>query len=396
MSTTKSLETCIKQLRRGDHMPVLHLVGGTNDEDDDELFRIDESLMTDLIEAIQLNQTPTRIDIISFSIDVYAMLVLSDALACSRITEIYVRNVDLSCALSDFAHALRNNEIIKSFSFEGCDCQDEDLIDLADALAVNRSVTSFRMRDNEIGDEGMTALANTLKTNHTITSLDLGNNNIGDEGMIAFAKVLHLNTSVSSIELEYPVLSPESIQALAEALQVNSTITSISIVCDRMHDVSPILDALAFNQSVQHLYLSKIISDEEMNSLCRSLRVNTSITSIDLEAMSDFAMGRLVSVLEMNTTVVDVRGNYEMISSYTMMRLAQMIQVNTSIMSFRFIWTSTRMNPYSNTHELDKPIEPLQLAVHHHLNMANASIYDSLRSVHLKRRWDWLPRTCFE
>ena len=103
---------------------------------------------------------------------------------------------------------------------------------LADSLMVNKTVNDLLLSGNAWGDDAVRILAGYMKMTESLSSLNLNFSDIGDAGAKALAKVLGTNNTLDSLSLlKNPgiIISNPSVMSLCEALKVNTTVSSLDL-----------------------------------------------------------------------------------------------------------------------------------------------------------------------
>ena len=103
---------------------------------------------------------------------------------------------------------------------------------LADSLMVNKTVNDLLLSGNAWGDDAVRILAGYLKMTESLSSLNLNFSDVGDAGAKALAKVLGTNNTLDSLSLlKNPgiIISNPSVMSLCEALKVNTTVSSLDL-----------------------------------------------------------------------------------------------------------------------------------------------------------------------
>eukprot|EP01041_Mallomonas_annulata_P003011 gene3011-5900_t len=132
--------------------------------------------------------------------------------------------------------------------------------------------------------------------NSRIKVLSMANNKLGPDGAAAVAKMLRVNIGLRDLNLKYNSIRSEGTQYLASALCVNSGLSSLSLcgneLCgideygDGEYDLSGIMaltNTLQVNQHLKTLKLSENdIGDEGVRYLGEALKVNTTLTTLDI------------------------------------------------------------------------------------------------------------------
>ena len=83
---------------------------------------------------------------------------------------------------------------------------------------------------NTWDNNGARVLAGYLKRNKTLSALRLSYSDIGNTGATALAEVLWTNTTLDGLDLRInPSIGDSSVMSLCEALKVNKTLSSLNL-----------------------------------------------------------------------------------------------------------------------------------------------------------------------
>ena len=187
--------------------------------------------------------------------------------------------------IETFFQALTFNSTVSSLNLFGCEFNTKVINSLAEALRVNTSLSSLDLPSNSIRDGGANSLAQALRVNTSLSSLNLGGNSIGDEGANSLAQVLRVNTSLSYLNLGGNSIEDEGANSLAQALRVNTSLSSLDLSRNSIdaHGANLLAQALRVNTSLSSLDLSRnFICAQGANSLAQALRVNSSLSFLNL------------------------------------------------------------------------------------------------------------------
>ena len=157
-----------------------------------------------------------------------------------------------------------------------------------------------------------------------------------------FTELAHsFGKSLDRVELNFspwffPLASKQSLSTLCLALRVNTSLTSLDLSNNSIGDegASSLSDALRVNTSLTSLNLpGNSIGDEGASSLSEALRVNTSLTSLDLSNNSIGVEGAssLSEALRVNTSLTSLNLRYNPIGGEGASSLSEALRVNTSL-----------------------------------------------------------------
>lgn len=140
--------------------------------------------------------------------------------------------------------------------------------------------------------------------NSRIKVLSMVNNKIGPDGAAAVAKMLRVNKGLKELNLKYNSIRSEGTQYLASSLCVNGGLQSLHLCGNEMcgideygdgeYDPSGIISLTNTLQVNQHIKTLKIaendLGDEGARYLADAIRVNTTLTTLDLHGNALFSM----------------------------------------------------------------------------------------------------------
>ena len=149
-----------------------------------------------------------------------------------------------------------------------------------------------------------------------------------------FLQGLAFNSTVLSLNL----MQWKFTNVLTRSLKVNTSLSSLDLNCNPIGNegANSLAHALRVNTSLSSLDLhGNTIGDEGANSLAQALRVNTSLSSLDLDSnfIRNEGANSLAQALRVNTSLssLDLSQNY--IGNEGANSLAQALRVNTSLSS---------------------------------------------------------------
>jgi len=178
----------------------------------------------------------------------------------------------------------------------------------ADALILNDDLrlTELEMAQNALGDDGAEALCRGLAGCGTITRLNLDGNRIHDDGAKALGDMLAHNKVITTLNLAYNRIEKDGSKALAEALLKNCTLQRLSLKANPLGPggLEAIGTMLRLNDSIHSLNVSyaqvmRNAQVEGLFELCRALRVNRTLTVLDLSGndMGEPEMRKILAAL---------------------------------------------------------------------------------------------------
>ena len=203
----------------------------------------------------------------------------------------------------------------------------------ATALSIVKSIVSVVNASSHIYDVCLKHLRLALRI---IDECKLFSETLFTELVHFFGKSLDL----VDIDCQYYFMhvNERLLSILFLALRVNTSLTSVSLYAISIRDegANSLSQALRVNTSLTTLNLSKnSIGDEGANSLSQALRVNTSLTSLDLRYNSIRVEGAnsLSQALRVNTSLTTLNLSSNSIGDEGANSLSQALRVNTSLTS---------------------------------------------------------------
>ena len=166
-----------------------------------------------------------------------------------------------------------------------------------------------------------------------------------------FTKLAHsFGKSLDRVELEFSrwFFAPESklsLSTLCLALRVNTSLTSLDLSQNSIGDegASYLFEALRVNTSLTSLNLGcNYIGDEGASSLSEALRVNTSLASLNLgyNSIGDEGASSLSEALRGNTSLTSLELSQNSIGGEGASSLSEALRVNTSLTSLNLGYNS--------------------------------------------------------
>ncbi|KAG0424210.1 hypothetical protein HPB47_000005 [Ixodes persulcatus] len=285
-------------------------------------------------------------------------------------------------------------------------------ISFARMLLLNQTLQELCLCGNSIGDEGVVAIANSLAANETLHTLSIHASNFGDSGVAALARLLSSNRTLIKLNstckpslneathfdvfaealatnqrlevIELSLWGSTAIEGLSMALRLNTTLRHLSVrTC--ASDLSPLLNSLSVNKSVEVLELDVVLSVRDGVALSHLLEKTTTIRSLNIPPrMSNACLIHLVQALSTNTSVW-----WFQVSSYSMRSslceaMADMLFSNRTLNSFildKVAADETCLEELANSLEWNKSL--LQLAIAYPPSSAGGYRISSL----LRRNW---------
>ncbi|XP_067041367.1 protein NLRC3-like isoform X2 [Acropora muricata] len=149
-----------------------------------------------------------------------------------------------------------------------------------------------------------------------------------------FLQALAFNSTVLRLDLSHWKFT----NVLTRALRVNTSLSSLNLHCNSIGDegANSLAQALRVNTSLSSLDLSRnSIGNDGVKSLTQALRVNTSLSSLDLfgNSIGNEGANSLAEALRVNTSLFSLTLNFNSCGVEAANSLAQALRVNTSLSS---------------------------------------------------------------
>ena len=208
----------------------------------------------------------------------------------------------------DVLEALKLNTTITKVELIKCNIGDAEAEILAKVLMVNPRITHLNLTADPYGTRikgaGGIALAKALEVNDTLVELNLCNNYLKAKGGIALAKALGVNRGLVSLNLNANIISMDAIESMMKSLEMNNKLTYLdltqnSISSDSEEDESLIGNMLKINKTLKGLNLSSnYINDKMCTSIADALKGNKKLAVLDL-SQNDIGNEGAVALAEM-------------------------------------------------------------------------------------------------
>ena len=226
---------------------------------------------------------------------------------------------------------------------------DEDrLLHIAETLQTNTSLTKLCL--HEIGlqftEQSGSALTKLLKVNKSLKKLDLSDNSISDSGACCIFEGLQQNTTLSKLNLSNTgIIVPDTARSLTESLQVNKSLRHLDISQSSLlnYGARLIFESLQHNDTLLSLNVSDVgmsaNDPDTVKSLTKMIRVNKSLTHLDISENGLELCSKIFESLQHNTTLVSLNLSDTGISVTdpdTVKSLTKMFQLNKSLESLDF------------------------------------------------------------
>jgi len=152
---------------------------------------------------------------------------------------------------------------------------------LAQSLEVNSTLTKLKLKDNNIGCAAI-YLADALRINTTLTILDISNNELYDDGALKITGSLRNHPSIVEIDLSENKIGNKLLKPIMNNL-IQCHLQNLHLAGNDIYQTQDISDYVRANNYLSVLNLSRNkIDNYELNSLSNGLSTNSSIKSLDL------------------------------------------------------------------------------------------------------------------
>lgn len=179
---------------------------------------------------------------------------------------------------------------------------DNDAIEMISiAMQNNLDIKELNLSNVSLDYEGFEILAEGIAANKNITSLNLHNSNINDEKLELICEALILNTSLKKLNISDNEIKHD-VEPLCKMIRDNENIQSLDISYNDIEDKSMrvIVNAIAVNNSIKELNLASMgrsgIQKIDLEVI-KILSTNKYLSSINL-SNNNIHAPQLVSVLE--------------------------------------------------------------------------------------------------
>ena len=237
-------------------------------------------------------------------IDLVHNLVCDDgcwALAQALIDNHRVHYIDLSSnmitsdGMRHLSNTLKKNGTVLTLKMNSNNIGYDGCRGFSDALIFNDELRlrHLELAKNSLGDDGAEAICLGLKGCGTITHVNLDGNEIHDDGAAAIGDMLAQNMIITTLSLSYNQIEGPGARAIGEALQKNCTLTTLKLSANPLGPVGleSISVMLRLNDTVNTVSMgyARVLGSSGSGDgthglfeLCRMLRVNRTLTSLDL------------------------------------------------------------------------------------------------------------------
>ncbi|XP_067913800.1 leiomodin-1-like [Heterodontus francisci] len=129
-----------------------------------------------------------------------------------EVTEVNLNNAEriTNDILIRFADALKENTVVKTFSFANTHADDHVAFAVAGVLRINKSITNLNLESNYISGKGVIAIMRALQQNNVLTEFRFHNQRhiFGGQVEMDIAKLLKENTTLLKLGYHFELAGP--------------------------------------------------------------------------------------------------------------------------------------------------------------------------------------------
>lgn len=129
-----------------------------------------------------------------------------------ELTEVNLNNAErmTNDILIRFADALKENTVVKTFSFANTHADDHVAFAVAGVLRINKSITNLNLESNYISGKGVIAIMRALQQNNVLTEFRFHNQRhiFGGQVEMDIAKLLKENTTLLKLGYHFELAGP--------------------------------------------------------------------------------------------------------------------------------------------------------------------------------------------
>ncbi|KAK0410981.1 hypothetical protein QR680_005416 [Steinernema hermaphroditum] len=211
------------------------------------------------------------------------------------LVSLHLENVELTGKkLLLLTCGLKSNTVLRELYLGDCGLMSTDGTHLYQLITANSSLQMVDLRHNRLGDEGFRHICDALKHPDTISrsslsALVMWNNGITSASMDCLAQALMNNTKLETLNIGKNGLSVDGVNALKPALQSGRCMLQrLGLQHTKLNCQSAIVlaECIADNDVLVRIDLreNEGIASAGLLALHLAMKMNTSITSLDLDA----------------------------------------------------------------------------------------------------------------
>jgi hypothetical protein len=178
------------------------------------------------------------------------------------------------------------------------------------ALRGNSTLTEVELSGNAMGNTGARALSDALRVNSSVKRLDINKNGLTADGGRALGELLAspMCTGLQELNVGFNSLNDEGAAHIFDALRLNTTLTSIDLRCTNIVSIgSKLANGLAHNNTLTSLGLAQNgINDQQVETLATTIgQNNENLACIDLSEC-DFTAPGLQALHQLAVSTVTI------------------------------------------------------------------------------------------
>ncbi|CAF3879624.1 unnamed protein product [Rotaria sp. Silwood1] len=165
-----------------------------------------------------------------------------------------------------------------------------DVESVVQQVVIDKQCRALFLRESHMTSEGAKIISEALRNNDTLVKLFLSHNKLGDDGINYIARALSgvNNSTLEQLNLCHNGITDQGAEYLARMLESNETLTHLWLASNEISDrgLERLCEVLINkNKTLQVLSLewNKFRSDRSVNILVNLLKINKSLTTLNLE-----------------------------------------------------------------------------------------------------------------
>ena len=308
-----------------------------------------------LSEGLKVNAALTSLDLTSNRIDDRDAKALSDVLQVNAtLTKLHLGFNRIGAEGTQYiCDALARNSILTSLDFSWNEIGGAGALFLSEALQSNKALNDLNLNFIRADERGAICLFDALKHNTTLSTLDLtglGAVFVTSKKSIQvpfcqLSDALKVNNTLSCLRLGKCDIRSSDVQLLFTSLIDNKTLKELDLnkPSGQYFKVPP--EFLASNTALTHLNLSSGLCEDfsGLTSFFEALTVNSTLTSLKLRdvkivdsngsisKIGDSECELIAETLKVNTTLTDLDLSYNSIGEIGIKCIMEALKVNTSL-----------------------------------------------------------------
>eukprot|EP01125_Pyxidicula_operculata_P012817 TRINITY_DN421_c0_g1_i2.p1 TRINITY_DN421_c0_g1~~TRINITY_DN421_c0_g1_i2.p1 ORF type:complete len:426 (+),score=28.48 TRINITY_DN421_c0_g1_i2:99-1376(+) len=217
---------------------------------------------------------------------------------------------------------------------------------LAEALERNTSITTALLRSNDFGEKSALQFARVIENNLCLTYLDLSHNRMGTVGFEALFKALVSTKTLNTLVLIDCDINEESTKYLANSLKVNVSLTCLNLYANSLGPVGAhhLCEALKVNSTLRDLDLyGNKLKNEGADSVSKMLKVNRGLLRLSLQSngIGQVGIQKLSEALQQNSALRSLNIAASIIGQGEL-ALCKMLSENTTLCKLDLRFTDAK------------------------------------------------------